>query len=165
MWSRAVVTRYGIFFYELIPYHFFNLCMKWHRVKCCFSMHTGWCLTVNANIRTANSTSALATSDPMMTASWKSSKRSMYLRCLDFVIGGWRFEWGFESLCLFFLFCFFFFFSAVTRRTLPPMKMIHALNTCIRIARSWVGYRCFSFLLLNLLDACQGSHYRMLKSL
>jgi len=43
-------------------------------------MHTGWCLAVNVDVRTANNTSALATSDPMITASWKSSERRIYLR-------------------------------------------------------------------------------------
>jgi len=46
-WSRALITWYSIFFYELIAYHFFDVCMKLHCVKCCFTIHTGWCLPVN----------------------------------------------------------------------------------------------------------------------
>jgi hypothetical protein len=57
-------------------------------------MYTGWCRTVNLDIRTANNTSALATSDQMMTASWKSSKWSMHFLyvSLAFVMGGLRFK-------------------------------------------------------------------------
>ena len=158
-WSRAVITRYSIFFYELIAYHFFDLCMKLHRVKCRFTMHTGWCLTVNVKYSDCETTLAPS---PQYIRWWlpvgsRPNEACTYVS-FAFVMGGSQFEWRLERHRVFFIPC------CHAKGIATDEDGPHS-NTCIRIAQSWVVYRWFSFLLLSLLDTCQGSHYRMLKSL
>jgi hypothetical protein len=119
-------------------------------------MSTGCGLTLNADTWTLNDTSALAASDSIMSASWKSSRWSMQLRheILAFVMGGSQFEWWFERQV------FFVILSCHAKGIFTDD--VPRSNTCIPMARGWVRYRWFSFLLLSLLDACQGRHYRRL---
>jgi len=110
-WSRAVITRYSIFFYEPIAYHFFDLCMKLHRVKCRFTMHTGWCLTVNVKYSDCETTLAPS---PQYIRWWlpvgsRPNEACTYVS-FAFVMGGSQFEWRLERHCM------FFFYSLLSRQ-------------------------------------------------
>ena len=102
-WSRAVITRYSIFFYELIAYHFFDLCKKLHRVKCRFAMHVGWCLTVNVKYSDCETTLAPS---PQSIRWWlpvgsRPNEACTYVS-FAFEIGGSQFESRLEKHRVFF---------------------------------------------------------------